>query len=196
MKILIACEFSGIVREAFRARGHDAWSCDLLESEQPGQHIVGDVRDLLTAGWDMLIGFPPCTYLCNSGVRWLYKHGTREREKIRWREMEAGARFFLTLWRAPITRTAIENPIMHGHAQKIIGRSADQITHPHWFGHGETKATGLHLKNLPPLTPTNPVDGRAPVVHFASPGPNRWKDRSRTRPGFANAMAAQWGNLP
>lgn len=193
MRVLIACEFSGVVRDAFAARGHDAWSCDLLPSEKPGNHLHGSVLDVLGMNWDLLIAFPPCTYLCNSGVRWLYKGGKgNKRNEFRWCKMVDAAEFFRQLWLAPIPRIAIENPRQHRYATRLIGVLHSQAIQPWMFGHGETKETRLWLKNLPLLTPTDIVSGRVPRVHRASPGPNRWKERSRTLPGIANAMAEQW----
>jgi hypothetical protein len=197
MKILIACEFSGIVREAFAKRGHDAWSCDLLPTEIPGQHIQGDIRGVLynenrgyprSWEWDLMIAFPPCTRLCNSGVRWL-------RERKLWREMEEAAYFFKFIWAADIPHICIENPIPHGYAINIIGRSYDQIIHPWMFGHGETKATCLWLKNLPKLQPTNIVEGRAHKIHKMPGSKDQAKNRSRTFQGIADAMAEQWSEL-
>lgn len=198
MRVLVACEFSGIVRNAFAARGHDAWSCDLLSTEIPGQHHVGDViefikawphvRDPLTP-WDILIAFPPCTYLCNSGVRWLQRGANSERMMQMWE----AAKLFNDLLAAPIGRIAIENPVMHSYARERVAQPYSQIIHPWQFGHGETKQTCLWLKNLPPLQPAEIVDGRVARVHRATPGPDRWKERSRTLPGIATAMAAQWG---
>ena len=188
MKILIACEFSGIVRDAFITRGHDAVSCDFLPTERPGPHYVMDVLEVLDDGWDMMIAFPPCTYLCNSGVRWLHESNPPNR----WELMEAGARFFKSLLDARIRKKAIENPTMHKYAVKIIGRRADQFIQPWQFGHPESKRTGLYLENLPPLEPTNIVNGREGRVHKESPGPDRWKRRSKAYQGIANAMADQW----
>ena len=182
MKVLVACEFSGTVRDAFAARGHDAWSCDVLPSETPGQHYQGDVREFLEAGWDLLIAHPPCTHLAVSGARWF---------KDKKDEQAHGLGFVMQLWSAPVDRIAIENPI------SILSsrwRKPDQIIQPWQFGHGETKATCLWLKGLSKLLPTDIVDGRTPRVHFASPGEDRWKDRSRTLPGIAAAMADQWGS--
>lgn len=180
MRILVACEYSGVVRDAFIARGHDAMSCDLEPSERPGPHYQGDVRDILTDGWDMLIGFPPCTYLARSGARW-------------WKERQAlqaeAVRFVRTLWAAPVGRIAIENPIGCLSSQF---RKPDQIIHPWMFGHGETKATCLWLRNVPPLMASGLVAGRVPRVHYMAPGPNRQRERSRTYQGIADAMAAQW----
>ena len=188
MKILVACEFSGIVREAFITQGHDAWSCDFLPSEKTGQHIQGDVREILNIGeWDMIIAFPPCTYLTNSGVRWLYE------QKDRWKKMEDAAEFFASFLYADCPRIAVENPIPHKYAMRDIRHEYTQIIQPWMFGHGETKATCLWLKGLPKLQPTNLVEGRDHRVHRESPGKDRWKNRSRTLPGIADAMAQQWG---
>lgn len=203
MRVLIACEFSGVVRRAFLAHGHEAYSCDLLPAEdgEVHHHIIGDVAKLLdptrfnVLWWDLLIAHPPCTYLTNSGVRWLFGGKGATRDPERWKKMEAGAAFFLRLLNAPINRIAVENPIMHKYAREIIGLRPDQIIQPWMFGHGESKATGLWLRGLPPLKPTRIVEGRTPRVHFASPGPDRWKERSRTLTGIAEAMAEQWGNV-
>ena len=192
LRVLVACEFSGIVRDAFIARGHDAVSCDLLPSERPGPHIVGDVRELLGDGWDLMVAHPPCQYLALSGVRWLYGGKGTVRDPGRWLEMEVAAEFFQALLDAPIPRIAVENPIQHRHAG--LPKPTQRIQ-PYQFGTPETKATCLWLKNLPPLVPTNIVDGRTPRVHFASPGPDRWKERSRTDVNIAAAMADQWGSL-
>lgn len=198
MRVLVACEFSGVVRRAFAARGHDAWSCDILDSEDGGQHLRGDVREYLeTRHWDMMIAHPPCTYLANSGAKHLYRGMKKENgiDQGRWQNMQNAATFFTDLFECNIPRIAVENPIMHGHAKELIGIGQTQVIQPWQHGHGETKATCLWLKNLPKLVPTDIVDGRQPRVHFASPGPDRWKERSRTLPGIAQAMAAQWGNL-
>jgi hypothetical protein len=187
MKILIACEFSGIVRDAFRKRGHDAWSCDLLPCDaDPTWHIQGDVLKILNDGWDLMIAHPPCTYLCNSGVCWLHK------DKSRWVELDKAKDFFMQLMNAPIKRIAIENPIMHKYARNDIGRQS-QIIHPWQFGHGESKATCLWLKYLPPLKPTKIVSGREQRLHKLPPSEDRWKLRSTTYKGIAQAMAKQWG---
>jgi hypothetical protein len=183
MKVLIACEYSGAVRDAFLARGHEAMSCDLLPTEKPGPHYQGPVQNILGDGWDLLIAHPPCTHLAVSGARW-FKHKQDE-------QAEALA-FVRLLLNAPIPRIALENPI------SIISsrfRKPDQIIQPWQYGHGETKATCLWLKGLPPLTPTNIVDGREARIHKMSPGPDRWKERSRTYQGIADAMASQWGRL-
>lgn len=196
MKILIACEFSGFVCSAFLERGHDAVSCDLLPSERPVPHIQDDVLRHLNEGWNLMIAHPPCTYLANSGVSWLHK------QPERWQKMIEGANFFKTLLDAPIPHIAVENPIMHKYAVKIIGRRQNQVIQPYMFGHPEQKATCLWLKNLPPLRETNNVKSemeklpksQAQRIHYASPGPERWKERSRTLQGIADAMADQWGN--
>lgn len=196
MRWLVGCEFTGSVRRALRALGHDAWSCDLLPAaDGDPHHIQGDVLDVLDDGWDGAILHPPCTYLANSGVRWLYGGRGHQRDADRWKKMEAAARFFRACLDAPIKRLAVENPIQHGHCRKIIGRGPDQTIQPWMFGHGETKATCLWLKGLPHLEPTCVVDGRRPRVHFASPGQDRWKERSITLPGIAKAMALQWAGV-
>ena len=190
-RVLIACEFSGIVRRAFAAKGFDAWSCDLLpaDDESP-QHIVGDARDLLSDGWDLMVAHPPCTRLCNSGVRWLA-------ERDLWAELDEAAALFGAFWNAPVPRVAIENPVMHRHAKARIENYADfaQSIQPWQFGHGETKRTCLWLRGLPHLVPTDIVEGREARVHRMPPGPDRWKERSRFFPGIAAAMVDQWGTL-
>lgn len=191
MKILVACEFSGTVRNAFAALGHDAWSCDLLPSDTPGNHIQGDVRKVLNHGWDLMVAHPPCTYLANSGVRWLYIDG--ERNEARWSFMEYACLFFLELMAAPIPKIAIENPIMHHHARQRIDEPYSQVIQPYMFGHGETKATCLWLKNMPPLRATQTVYGREAYAHRLPPSADRWKLRSKTYEGIARAMASQWG---
>lgn len=183
MKVLVACEFSGIVRDAFIARWHDAVSVDLLESERPGPHIVGDVRALDLSGYDLLIAHPPCTHLAVSGARWF---------KDKQQEQAEALEFVHWLLDAPVPRIALENPI------SIISskvRRPDQIVQPWMFGHGETKATCLWLKGLPKLEPTHIVEGRTARVHREPPSTDRWKNRSRTYQGLANAMADQWGSL-
>lgn len=234
MRVLIACEFSGVVRLAFRALGHDAWSCDVLPAEDCSKyHFRNDIYSLLPdkvneagkpcgekswldwptdqcaalyGGWDLMIAHPPCRYLNHAGVRWLYKDGRRwnkdkagnivsenPRDEDRWQNMKAAALFYRTLLFSKIPRIAVENSEMHPYAIKAVGCGPDQIIQPWQFGHGETKATWLCLKNLPKLVPTNIVEGRTARVHRASPGPDRWKERSRTLPGIAAAMAEQWG---
>ena len=183
MRVLIACEYSGTVRDAFASLGHDAWSCDLLPTERPGQHINGNVLDHLHRNWDLMIAHPPCTHLAVSGARWF-------KDKIS--EQAEALDFVRHLMDAPIPRIAIENPI------SIISssiRRPDQIIQPWQYGHGETKATCLWLKNLPKLVPTNIVEGREARIHKMPPGPDRWKERSRTYQGIATAMATQW-NIP
>ncbi len=190
LRVLIACEFSGVVREAFNAySGVHATSCDLLPPEdgRVDYHYQGDVRDILNDGWDMMIFFAECRYLCNSGVRWLDRGKNIERMK----KMEEGAEFFNLLLNSNIPLIAGENPIQHKYARKLI-RKYDQVIQPWQFGHGETKATCLWLKGLPLLAPTNIVEGRKPRVHHESPSPTRWMERSRTMPGIARAMAEQW----
>lgn len=184
MKILIACEYSGTVREAFSKLGHDAWSCDILETEIPGNHLQCDVREILGDGWDMMIAHPPCTHLAVSGARWFKDKKVEQAEALE---------FVRLLLAAPIKRIALENPI------SIISshiRKPDQIIQPWQFGHGETKATCLWLQNLPKLQPTNIVEGREQRIWKMPPGENRWKERSRTFEGIAQAMANQWGNIP
>ena len=194
MNILIACEYSGIVRDAFLNKGHNAWSCDLLPTESDGPHYQGDVRDILLgsneilrkyASWDMIIAFPPCTHIATSGARWFP-------EKIADGRQQAGIEFFMLLIRARLycPRVAIENPIgiMSTHYRK-----PDQIIQPWQFGHGETKATCLWLSGLGPLEPTNIVSGREQRIWKLPPGPDRAKLRSKTYPGIASAMADQWG---
>lgn len=182
-KVLIACEFSGIVRDAFLKLGHDAWSCDLLISEQTGPHIHGDVLEVLDEGWDLLIAHPPCTHLAVSGARW-FKNKKKE-------QLEA-IDFFMKFINAPINKICVENPIS---IMSSKYRKPDQIIHPWQFGHGETKSTCLWLKNLPLLIPTNIVSGRENRVFKEPPSPDRWKNRSRTYKGIAEAMASQWGVL-
>ena len=183
-KVLIACEFSGIVREAFKVKGHDAWSCDLLPTEIQGNHVQGDVRfDIQYGGWDLMIAHPPCTHLAVSGARWFKEKAKEQREAID---------FFMYLINAPIEKICVENPIS---IMSTIYRKPNQIIQPWQYGHGETKATCLWLKGLPKLTPTNIVPGREARIHKMPPSENRWKERSRTYQGIADAMAEQWGTL-
>lgn len=205
MRCLIACEYSGRVRQAFRALGHDAWSCDILPSEDGSEfHLKTDVLGVLdglpwpwqkvggqtrteywpSIPWDLMIAHPPCTHLAVSGAR----HFEAKRKDGR---QQQAIEFFMALASAPIPRIAIENPvcIMSG-----VWREPDQTIQPWMFGHGETKATCLWLKGLPPLLPTQIVSGRHPRVHLMPPGPDRWKERSRTYEGIAKAMAQQWGS--
>ncbi len=182
MRVLVACEFSGTVRRAFRALGHDAWSCDLLPAEDGSpHHIQDDALVAYRAGWDLMIAHPPCTHLAVSGARWW---------KDKAQEQEDALDFVRLLMAAPIPRICIENPV-----SKISSaiRKPDQIIQPWQYGHGETKATCLWLKGLPLLTPTNIVEGRQARIHRMPPGPDRWKERSRTYEGIAQAMAMQWG---
>jgi len=194
VRVLVACEYSGRVRQAFRDRGHDAWSCDLLPSEDDSpHHLCGDALIFAEHGlqkkgeywarpWDLMIAHPPCTHLAVSGSRWFP-------EKQASGEQQQAIEFFLALARAPIPRIAIENPVC---IMSSVWRKPDQVIQPWQFGHGETKATCLWLKGLPHLVPTNVVAGRVPRVHMMSPGPDRWKERSRTYEGIAEAMAEQW----
>ncbi len=213
-RILVGCEYSGIVRRAFAALGHDAWSCDLLPAEdRSNRHIVGDVRDILGDGWDLLVvAHPPCTRLCRSGRRWLSGPGNMTPPKKlprgrTWQSMidefEQGVDLFASCWRAPVPRVAIENPEMHDLARARMpdGLPAPQMVQPHWFGHPEYKATGWYLRGLPLLKATErlpePEKGgeewrRWNRVHRMPPGPDRWKERSRSFPGMAAAMAMQW----
>jgi hypothetical protein len=190
MKILIACEFSGIVREAFKKRGHNVWSCDLIDTEIPGQHIIGNVLDILDAGWDMMIAHPPCQYLANSGLRWFYNDFYVNND--RFIELGKAIDFFNKLLNSNINKICIENSIQHHYSRRGIIKY-DQIIHPWQFGHGETKATCLWLKELPKLIPTNIVSEREARIHKMPPSKNRQKNRSRTFQGIANAMAEQWG---
>jgi hypothetical protein len=195
MKILVACEYSGIVRESFNKMGHDAISCDLLPTEIPGNHYQGDVRDMLNDGFDMMIGHPTCTYMTNSGVRWLHK------DPSRWGKLDDAAEFFKLLWNAPIDKICLENPIMHKYAIERIGLKHHQLVQPWMFGHMEQKATCLWLKNLPLLTHTDNVKEKMMLlpnkqrqrIHYLPPSENRWKERSKTFEGLADAMAKQWG---
>lgn len=198
-RILVACEFSGTVRRAFAARGYDAWSCDLLPSEdRSNKHIVGDAREILSDGWDMLVvAHPPCTRLCNSGVRWLSTPPPGKTLAQMQQELRDGADLFSAFWNAPIERVCVENPVMHRHAKALIRNYQEpaQSVQPWQYGHGEVKRTCFWLRNLPALTPTNIVEGRTPRVHRMPPGPDRWKERSRFFPGIAEAMADQWGDF-
>ena len=197
MRVLIACESSGTVRRAFRERGHDAWSADLLPADDGSPfHITGDATAILDDGWDLLIAHPPCTRLCNSGVRWLsIPPPGRTVDEIR-ADLIAGAELFSAFWNAPIARIAVENPVMHRHAKALIAgyQPPAQSVQPWQFGHGETKRTCFWLKNLPRLTPTDIVEGREQRIHRLPPGPDRWKERSVTFSGIAAAMADQWGS--
>lgn len=203
MKVLVACEYSGVVRDAFARRGHHAVSCDLLDTDSPGQHIKWDA--ILTAyfedHWDLMIAHPPCTRLTNSGVRWLHVPPPGRTKEEMWAELEDAAKFYKMLRDAPVKKKAIENPIMHRYAQERIKVGERQVVQPWWFGEPEFKATGLELIGLPPLKPTNKLTPPKPgtdehkawsKVHRESPSPDRWKKRSTTRVGVAEAMAEQW----
>jgi hypothetical protein len=192
------------MRQAFAALGHEAWSVDLLPAEDgSNRHIIGDVRDHLADGWDLAVMHPPCTRLCNSGVRWLHKPPPGRTLAQMWAELDEGAALFSACWKAPIPRVAVENPIMHRHARERLPADLPrpQIVQPWWFGDPYFKATGFYLRGLPPLMPTRilarPRAGTDAhkgwsAVHRAPPGPGRWKERSRTFPGLAMAAAAQW----
>jgi len=182
-RILIACEFSGIVRDAFIEKGHDAISCDIIPTEKPGPHYQGNVLDIINDGFDLMIAHPPCTHLAVSGARWF-------KDKIQ--EQQEALEFVNILMNSNIDKICIENPI------SIISskiRKPDQIIQPWMFGHGETKATCLWLKNLSKLQATDIVKGRESRIHRMPPSENRWKERSRTFDGIAKAMADQWGKL-
>jgi len=200
MRVLVACEYSGRVRQAFRDLGHDAWSCDLLPSDDDSEfHFQGDVTDYIGGGivwsthenpfhWDLLIAHPPCTRLCNSGVRWLA-------ERDLWDDMREGAKFFNRLLNAPIPMVAVENPVMHKYAREIVGRRPDFTVQPWQFGDPAKKRTCFWTRGLPALTATSDMTAADATAdcHLASPGPDRWKQRSMTYQGIANAIAAQWG---
>jgi len=205
MRVLVACEQSAVVREAFRRRGHFALSCDFLPSEVLGLfHYQGDALDMLDLGWDLLIAHPPCTRLANSGVRWMTSPPKGKTVNDMQRELEEGVDLYLALRNANIPRKAIENPVMHRYARELITPGERQIVQPWWFGDPAFKATGLELINLPPLIPTNkltpPKAGTEEHkawswVHREPPGLERAKRRSRTFQGIAEAMADQWGVL-
>ncbi len=196
-RILIGCEFSGRVREAFKKKGWDAWSCDFLPTEIPGQHIQGDVLKHLNDGWHMAIFHPPCTFIANSGARWLFE------KENRWEELAKATAFFKSLLNAPIPHIAVENPLPHKWGAEQIGRKYDQRVQPYQFGVPQKKGICLWLKNLPLLVPTNiltpPKDKtelkKWETVWRAAPGKEQWKIRSRTFQGVADAMAEQWGAL-
>lgn len=204
MRVLIGCEYSGVVRDAFLARGHDAMSCDLLPTDAPGPHYEGDVRDVLDAGWDLAIFHPACTYLTRTGQQWLHRPDDHNPKALkgapRWEAVREAVEFFQLLLEVPIPRVAIENPRPGSHVVDDIGRPS-QIIHPWEFGHPETKATGLWLRGLPPLMATDdvgiptaalPKSVRQRTQHLPPSG-DRWKLRSTTLTGIAAAMADQWG---
>lgn len=198
-KILIACEFSGRVREAFRKRGFNAWSCDILPAEDGSPyHIQDDVLNHLNDGWDLMIAHPPCTYLANSGVRWLWEDSKYESAVIRWEKLCKATEFFKQLFLYNnISHIAVENPIPHKYALAMIGVKYSQIIQPYQFGEPFSKATCLWLRNLPPLKSTKiiPKEQVKQQVWKEPPSPDRWKNRSRTYRGIAEAMAEQWGNI-
>lgn len=188
-RILVACEFSGVVRDEFIVAGFDAVSCDILPTESKGPHITGDVLPLLREPWDLVIAHPPCTFLCNSGVRWLH-----EREG-RWQQMREGAEFFLACLNANAPCVAVENPVMHRYAREVIGRGPDCTVQPWEHGDPYTKRTAFWLKGLPPLVPSKVVEGREAACHKEPPSADRAKNRSRTYPGIARAMVEQWASF-
>lgn len=205
LRVLIGCERSGIVRRAFAARGHDVWSVDLAPSDdRSSRHIVGDIRDYLNDGWDLMVAHPPCTRLTNSGVRWLHVPPPGRTLTEMWADLDAGAALFSDCWNAPITRVAVENPVMHKHAKMRIRnfRPHSQSVQPWQFGHDSSgpdnvkKRTCFWLKGLPLLRPTGTLDGSTArdEIHKASPGPDRAVRRSRFFPGLAAAIAQQWGD--
>jgi len=185
MRVLVACEFSGRVRDAFTKRGHYAMSCDLLPTETPGPHYLGDVRDMLDVSWDLMVAHPPCTHLASSGARWW---------SARQQEQAHAVQFAEILWSSGIPRIAIENPVGALSTRSRLGKPT-QIIQPWMFGHNETKATCLWLKGLPILRATNIAEGRDQRIHRMSASKDRWKNRSRTYSGIAEAMAVQWGEL-
>jgi hypothetical protein len=213
MRVLVACEFSGTVGAAFGRRGHEVVTVDLLPTEGDAtfyRHIQGDVLEVLahphehfSGPIELLVAHPPCTFLTNAGARWLYEPGTRTKVAARWAGMDEGAAFFRALWSADVPRIAVENPVMMGHAKELTGAgNPTQTVQPWWFGHHEVKSTCLWLKGLPKLVPTDNVKdamlaattyAQRAKVHHASPHPDRWKKRSLTLPGLAQAMAEQWG---
>jgi hypothetical protein len=196
MKVLVACEYSGRVRDAFTRRGHDAISCDLLPSEEEGNHIQGDVLEVIqNQHFDLMIAHPPCTYLAHSGVRWLHE------DESRWPRLDEASRFFNSLLDAPIEQICVENPVPHRYAiERIGGRKYTQLIQPWQFGHKERKATCLWLKNLSPLEPTSNLKQemmelsykQRSRIHWLPPSEDRWKERSRTYLGIAEAMSDQW----
>lgn len=204
MRLLVACERSGIVRDAFIERGFDAWSCDMLPSKRPGPHIRGDVRNHLHRGWDAMIAHPDCTYLCNSGVSWLGDRKSKNLQILtgpaRWTALRAGAAFFREMLDAPIPFVAVENPVMHRYAIELVGRKYDQLIQPTMFGDPFRKATCLWLRNLPKLVPTNVLPHGKQQCWTESPaddaeGQTRAMRRSITYPGIiARAFADQWGS--
>ncbi|MCK4843250.1 MAG: hypothetical protein KAT04_15420 [Methylococcales bacterium] len=196
MRILIACEYSGVIRDAFAAKNHDVMSCDLLPTDKPGKHYQGNVMDIINDGWDMIIAHPPCTFMCNSGVKHLHTDAKR------WIKLFEAGDFFKQFLDADIPKIVIENPIMHKYGKKLIGGiKQSQVIQPWMFGHTEQKATCLWIKGLPLLTESNNVKKEMMAlpkkererVHHLPPSQDRWKLRSTTYQGIADAMAAQWG---
>lgn len=205
MKVLVACEYSGRVRDAFREMGHDAWSCDLLDCESdPTYHIKGDVLPLLEQDWDLLIAHPPCTRLANSGVRWLSKPPEGKSIEEMWREFDFAVEFYKQFQNCAIPKKCIENPIMHRYAKEKLNITNRQVVQPHFFGEEMFKATGYELYGLPELERTHFMElpekdtdehKKWSWVHRCPPGPDRWKIRSRTPNMIAKTMAQQWGSL-
>tara|TARA_R110000787_G_scaffold258404_2_gene363615 strand:+ start:85 stop:675 length:591 start_codon:yes stop_codon:yes gene_type:complete len=196
VKVLVACEYSGVVRNAFTARGHDAWSCDILETESPGQHYKCDVLEILDQNWDLMIAHPPCTFLTNAGNRWFYDPDDKEKPHPnypeRWADRDDAIKFFLSLQNAPIEKIAIENPLPNPYVTNKTGKH-HQLVQPWMFGHPESKGICLWLKNLGPLFATMVEEVREQKMWKLPPSEDRWKLRSKTYTGFADAMAKQWG---
>lgn len=202
MRVLIACEYSGTVRQAFTDLGHDSWSCDLLPSDRPGNHLQGNVLEVLDQDWDLMIAHPPCTYLTNSGVCWLWENKKENiKNEQRWIALNQAADFFKVLLNCNIDKICIENPIPHKHAVSRIGQKYDQIVQPYHFGHMESKATCFWLKGLKKLDHTSDLKAQTMALshrernrlHYLPPSADRWKIRSKTYEGIARAMAQQWG---
>ena len=202
MRVLIACEYSGTVRKAFTDLGHDAWSCDLLPSDMPGKHIQGNVLEVLDQNWDLMIAHPPCTYLTNAGVCWLWENKKENiKNEQRWNALDRAADFFRLLLNCNIQKICVENPIPHKYAVSRIGRKYDQIVQPYHFGHMESKATCFWLKGLQKLDHTTDLKAETMALpykernrlHYLAPSADRWKMRSKTFEGIARAMAQQWG---
>lgn len=204
LRVLVGCEYSGRVRDAFIAAGHDAISCDLIDTEAPGPHYKGSVLDVIDDGWDIGIFHPPCTRLTNSGVRWLHVPPPGKTKQQMWDELDHAAEFYRKLRDSKIPKKGLENPVMHCYARERLGNVKRHVVQPWWFGEPAFKATGFELIGLPPLVATNKLDTPKPgteehkrwsAIHRAPPGPDRWKFRSRTFHGIADAMAAQWGAI-
>lgn len=203
VRVLVACEYSGVVRDNFLRLGYDAWSCDILPTESTGPHYTCDVRKVLDMDWDLIVAPPPCTYLSNSGARHLWITPPKPKQDIlyeakRWEAMVEAGEFFRMFLEHSCRCVAVENPIMHKHARRVVGRSHDQTVQPWFFGDNETKRTAFWLKGLPPLEPTHSTERPENVgrrIHLCPPGPNRGKERSKLEPGLAKAIASQWGHV-